>query len=146
MEKKPLSPSALLTGLLAGFTLVLPSFSSRFSSRFAALPSVEVGVPVVAPLDDDAASAVSSSSVVFELLFEFQDAVSGDLLTAGAKTCRFRASSATDGLTRLSDRLSPARSLPDSFPRPEHPVYTVATSCKVVELAKLPLDSERDCS
>lgn len=110
IEKNPLSPSALLTGLLAGFILDLPAspVDSFFSSRFAALLSVEIGVPLdVAPFDDDAASATMSSSSVVLLLLEFQEAVSGDLLTLGTKLCRFRVNSVTDVLTRLGDLLSP---------------------------------------
>lgn len=118
IEKNPLSPSALLTGLLAGFTLGLPAspVDSFFSSRFAALLSVEIGVPLdVAPVDDPASATMSSSSVVL-LLLEFQEAVSGDLLTLGMKLCRFRVNSVMDVLTRLGDLLSPCCPL-DSFPR-----------------------------
>jgi hypothetical protein len=105
IEKNPLSPSPLLTGLLAGLTLALPPspVDSFFSSRFAALLIVEIGVPLdVAPFDD----AVMSSSSVVLLLPEFQEAVSGDLLTLGTKLCRFRVNSVTDVLTRLGDLLS----------------------------------------
>jgi len=108
IEKNPLSPSALLTGLLAGFTLGLPAkpVDSFFSSRFVALLSVEIGVPLdVTPFDDAASARMSSSSVVL-LLLEFQEAVSGDLLTLGTKLCKFRVNSMTDVLTRLGDLLS----------------------------------------
>jgi len=107
MEKNPLSPSALLTGLLAGFTLVFPvNPDSFFSNRFAALLSVEVGVPFDVVSFDGAASATVSSSSVVLLLLEFHEAVSGDLLTPGTKACRFRVNSVTDDLAKFDDLLS----------------------------------------
>lgn len=57
----------------------------------------------VVPFDGVASATVSSSSVVFELLLEFQEVVSGDLLTPGTKACRFRVNSATGGLIRFPD-------------------------------------------
>lgn len=107
MEKNPLSPSALLTGL-AGFALVFPvnPDDSLFSNRFAALLSVEVGVPFDAVSFDGVASATVSSSSVVLLLLEFQEAVSGDLLTPGTKACRFRVNSVTGDLTKFDDLLS----------------------------------------
>lgn len=64
---------------------------------------VEVGVLFdVIPFDGVISATVSSSSVVL-LLLEFQEAVSGDLLTPGTKD---RVNSVTEGLIRLVDLLS----------------------------------------